>query len=83
MAQHIVIKKKNHITTLVAAKVNLKRARMIVEHARDKYATYLIAEVVEAIQPNKLNTDSDENRTCVQENAHRESLLWTVSTRTI
>ena len=36
---------------------------MIVEHAHDKYATYLIAEVVEAITP--YNKDSHENRTCL------------------
>lgn len=63
MAQHIVIKKKNHVATLIATKVNKKRAQIIVEHAHDKYATYLIAEVVETITP--YNKDSHENRTCL------------------
>ena len=63
MAQHIIIKKKNHVATLIATKVNKKRAKMIVEHAHDKYATYLIAEVVETITP--YNKDSHENRTCL------------------
>lgn len=60
MAQHIVIKKKNHVATLIATKVNKKRAQMIVDHALDKYATYLIAEVVEIITP--YNRDNHENR---------------------
>ena len=60
MAQHIVIKKKNHIATLIATKVNKKRAKLIVDHAPDKYATYLIAEVVETITP--YNRDNHENR---------------------
>ena len=60
MAQHIVIKKKNHVATLIATKVNKKRAQMIVDHAPDKYATYLIAEVVETITPS--NRDNPENR---------------------
>lgn len=59
MAQHIVIKKKNHVTTLIATKVNKKRAQMIVDHALDKYATYLIAEVVDIITP--YNRDNHEN----------------------
>ena len=59
MAQHIVIKKKNHVATLIATKVNRKRAEMIVDHAPDKYATYLIAEVVNTITP--YNRDSHEN----------------------
>lgn len=59
MAQHIVIKKKNHVATLIATKVNKKRAQMIVDHALDKYATYLIAEVVETITP--YNRKSNEN----------------------
>ena len=63
MAQYIVIKKKNHVATLIATKVNRKRAQIIVEHAHDKYATYLIAEVVETITP--YNKDSHENRTCL------------------
>ena len=60
MAQHIVIKKKNHVATLIATKVNRKRAQVIVDHASDKYATYLIAEVVETITP--YNRDNHENR---------------------
>ena len=60
MAQHIVIKKKNHVASLIATKVNKKRAQMIVDHAPDKYATYLIAEVVETIPP--YNRDNHENR---------------------
>ena len=59
MAQHIVIKKKNHVATLIATKVNKERAKMIVERAPDKYATYLIAEVVETITP--YNRKSNEN----------------------
>lgn len=59
MAQHIVIKKKNHVATLIATKVNKKRAQIIVDHALDKYATYLIAEVVETITP--YNRDNHEN----------------------
>lgn len=59
MAQHIVIKKKNHVATLIATKVNRKRAEMIVNHAPDKYATYLIAEVVDTITP--YNRDNHEN----------------------
>ena len=59
MAQHIVIKKKNHVATLIATKVNRPRAKRIIEHVPDKYATYLIAEVVEAITP--YNRKSNEN----------------------
>ena len=59
MAQHIVIKKKNHVATLIATKVNKKQAQMIVDHALDKYATYLIAEVIETITP--YNRKSNEN----------------------
>lgn len=59
MAQHVVIKKKDHIATLIATKVNRQRANMIVSHAPDKYATYLIAEVVETITP--YNRKSNEN----------------------
>lgn len=59
MAQHIVIKKKNHVATLIATKVNRQRANMIVNHAPDKYATYLIAEVVDTITP--YNRKSNEN----------------------
>ena len=59
MAQHIVIKKKNHVATLIATKVNKKRAQIIVDHAHDKYATYLIAEVIETITPYNRNTYED------------------------
>ena len=59
MAQHIVIKKKNHVATLIATKVNKKRAKIIVDHAPDKYATYLIAEVIETITPYNRNTYED------------------------
>ena len=59
MAQYIVIKKKNHVATLIATKVNKQRAKMIVEHAPDKYATYLIAEVIENITPYNRNTYED------------------------
>ena len=65
MSQHVVIKKKNHVVTLIATKVNKERAKMIVERAPDKYATYLIAEVVETITP--YNRERNENRTCLQE----------------
>ena len=60
MAQHIVIKKKNHVATLIATKVNKKRAQIIVDHAPDKYATYVITEVVETSTP--YNRDNHENR---------------------
>ena len=59
MAQHVVIKKKDHVATLIATKVNRLRAKRIIEHASDKYATYLIAEVVEAITP--YNRENNEN----------------------
>ena len=59
MAQHIVIKKKNHVASLIATKVNRKRAETIVDHAPDKYATYLIAEVIETITPYNRNTYED------------------------
>lgn len=68
MAQHIVIKKKNHVASLIATKVNKKRAKMIVDHAPDKYATYLIAEVVETITP--YNRDNHENRESIQAITH-------------
>ena len=68
MAQYIVIKKKDHIATLIATKVNKQRAERIVEHAPDKYATYLIAEVVEVITP--YNRENNENRESVQEITH-------------
>ena len=59
MAQYIVIKKKNHVATLIATEVNRKRAQIIVDHGPDKYATYLIAEVVNTITP--YNRDNHEN----------------------
>ena len=59
MAQYIVIKRKNHVASLIATKVNRKRAKTIVDHTLDKYATYLIAEVVETITP--YNRDNHEN----------------------
>lgn len=68
MAQYIIIKKKDHVATLIATKVNRKRAQMIVDHAPDKYATYLIAEVVETITP--YNRGNNENRESVQEITH-------------
>ena len=68
MAQYIVIKKKDHVATLTATKVNRPRAKRIVEHAPDKYATYLIAEVVEVMTP--YNRENNENRESVQEITH-------------
>ena len=68
MAQYIVIKKKDHVATLIATKVNRKRAQMIVDHAPDKYATYLIAEVVETIT--SYNRGNNENRESIQEITH-------------
>ena len=68
MAQYVVIKKKDHVATLVATKVNRPRAKRIVEHVPDKYATYLIAEVVEVITP--YNRENNENRESVQEITH-------------
>ena len=59
MAQYIVIKRKDHVATLIATKVNRQRAERIVEHAPDKYATYLIAEVIETITPYNRNTYED------------------------
>ena len=59
MAQYVVIKKKDHVATLIATKVNRQRAKRIVEHLPDKYATYLIAEVVEVITP--YNRENNEN----------------------
>ena len=59
MAQYIVIKRKNHVASLIATKVNRKRAETIVDHAPDKYATYLIAEVIETITPYNRNTYED------------------------
>ena len=65
MAQYVVIKKKDHVATLIATKVNRPRAKKIIEHAPDKYATYLIAEVVETITP--YNRERNEDRTGLQE----------------
>ena len=59
MSQHVVIKKKDHVATLIATKVNRPRAKRIIEHAPDKYATYLIAEVIETITPYNRNTYED------------------------
>ena len=81
MAQYIVIKKKDHVATLIATKVNRPRAKRIIEHAPDKYATYLIAEVVETITP--YNRDNHENRTSVEKTSHRKSCLWSVSIRLV
>ena len=68
MAQYVIIMKKDHVATLIATKVNRPRAKRIVEHAPDKYATYLIAEVVEVITP--YNRENNENRESVQEITH-------------
>ena len=68
MAQYIVIKKKDHVATLIATKVNRKRAQTIVDHTPDKYATYLIAEVVETVT--SYNRGNNENRESVQEITH-------------
>ena len=51
MAQYIVIKKKNKVLSLEAIKCNLKRAKLIASHPFDKYAKYLICEVIEEIDP--------------------------------
>lgn len=51
MAQYIVIKKKNKVLTLEAIKCNLKHAKLIASHPFDKYAKYLICEVIEEIDP--------------------------------
>ena len=51
MAQYIVIKKKNKVISLEAIKCNLKRAKLIASHPFDKYAKYLICEVIEEIDP--------------------------------
>lgn len=66
MANCVVLKRKHHVTTLVATNVSMKRARIIATHPHDKYATYLIAEVVETIPVNiPKNLPKDENRTSV------------------
>ena len=49
MAQYIVVKKKNKVLSLEAVKCNLKRARLITSHPFDKYAKYLICEVIEEV----------------------------------
>ena len=51
MAQYIVVKKKNKVLSLEAVKCNLKRARLIASHPLDKYAKYLICEVIEEVNP--------------------------------
>lgn len=51
MAQYIVVKKKNKVLSLEAVKCNLKRARLIASHPFDKYAKYLICEVIEEVNP--------------------------------
>lgn len=51
MAQYIVIKKKNKVLSLEAIKCNLKHAKLIASHPFDKYAKYLICEVIEEIDP--------------------------------
>ena len=51
MAQYVVIKKKNKVLSLEAIKCNLKRAKLIASHPFDKYAKYLICEVIEEIDP--------------------------------
>lgn len=53
MAQYIVLKKKNKILTIEANKCNLKRARLIANNPFDRFAEYLICEVVESIRPNR------------------------------
>lgn len=60
MAQYVVVKKKNKVLSLEAAKCNYKRAKFITSHPLDKCASYLICEVVEQISPLK-----DENRESV------------------
>ena len=51
MAQYIVVKKKNKVLSLEAVRCNLKRARLISSHRFDKYAKYLICEVIEEVNP--------------------------------
>ena len=51
MAQYIVVKKKNKVLSLEAVRCNLKRARLIASHPFDKYAKYLICEVIEEVNP--------------------------------
>ena len=51
MAQYIVVKKKNKVLSLEAIKCNLKRAKLIASHPFDKYAKYLICEVIEEVNP--------------------------------
>lgn len=70
MSKYIVIKKKNHILTLEASKVNLNRARLIATHPHDKYAKYLIAEIVETIEPQYKN----ENLEMQHKDETRESI---------
>ena len=51
MAQYIVVKKKNKVLSLEAVRCNLKRARLIASYPLDKYAKYLICEVIEEVNP--------------------------------
>lgn len=62
MANYVVLKKKNNVISLEASRVNLKRAELIANHPHDRYATYLIAEVVETIKPS-----NNEDRESLQE----------------
>lgn len=66
MKNCVVLKRKNNITTLEASNVNKERAKLIATHPHDRYATYLIAEVVEIITPEILKS--------LRENENRESL---------
>lgn len=59
---YLVLKKKNNVINLIASRVNLKRARLIATHPHDKFATYLIAEIVEKVKP-----EDNENRESIQE----------------
>lgn len=74
MAQYVVLKRKNHVMTLEAIRVNLKRAQMIARHPHDKYATYIIAELKETILPTYLNETGES----FQETVDRESFLRSV-----
>lgn len=61
MANYVVLKRKNNIISLEANRVNLKRARLIASKPHDRYATYLIAEVVETINPHKEENEDRES----------------------
>lgn len=65
MPHYVIIKKKNNVASLIATRVNLKRAKKIIEYNRDKYATYSIAEVVETITP--YNQENNETGESIQE----------------